>query len=461
MPSTRPTRRAALAGLGAVVAGLAGCPSRPTGDPDPAIDAPDVAPVGDDLGLRIHGLDPASTVTLRAATLVGQDRFGSYATFEADADGAVDLAEDAPTAGTYDGVAPMGPVWSMRPREGLPAAERLAKPEGASDGETVFRASVDGEHVASTRVRRRVAPPSVEQVDSPDGLVGRAYLPDTEEPSPGVLVLHGGGPGRAMDRPARQLAACGFAAFALRYVGPGAAIPSRPRTIPLSYFGRGIEWLTGLDGVVDGAVGTVGWSLGGQLALLLGARRDDVGAVVSYNGSSFVTHFATFGASPWAVDGEPLPYLPVDVAEHGEHRPVGGDGVRAFHTRPAYEAAFSEADEVTLEPTRIPVERVDGPVLYVAGADDAVLPADEAGRRVVDRLDDADHPHRYDALVYEDAGHRIGFPYRPTTGRAVARQPKGNRAFGGTPAGYARAEADSWETVQSYLRAGLGGGQSA
>jgi len=63
----------------------------------------------------IRGFAPGERVTV-TATLRQNDasRWRSEASFVADTDGAVDIATAAPVGGTYEGVAPMGLVWSMR-----------------------------------------------------------------------------------------------------------------------------------------------------------------------------------------------------------------------------------------------------------------------------------------------------------------------------------------------------------
>ncbi|WP_267642136.1 acyl-CoA thioesterase/BAAT N-terminal domain-containing protein [Haloarchaeobius amylolyticus] len=455
VPSHATDRRRVLRALGGgALAGLAGCLSG-SETADPTLRAPETVLADDPFGIRVEGLSPGATVTLRATSLFGGDRYGSFARFEADESGALDLREAAPVAGTYEGTDPMGLVWSLRPAADLPegAPPGMAKTDtddgpGLAEDELAVRAVVDDDQVAGTQVRRRVADPDLTTVTAPEGIVARCYLPPDDGPAPAVLVLHGGGRGRWMDRPAKQLASHGFAAVALRYVGPQAPIRSRPKRIPLGYVDRAIDWVTGLDGVADGPVGAMGWSLGGQLALLLGARRDDVGAVAAYCAMDHVTHFDRFGTSPWEVDGEPLPSLEIDW-DDGEVRPVGDS--KGYHTRPAFEAAFAAADEATLADVRIPVEQTDGPVVAVGGGADAVLPAADAARRIETTLTEHDHPHRVEALTYEDTGHATAIPYRPTTGRAV----RGKRAFGGTPAGIARAEADSWPTVLSVLEDGL------
>jgi hypothetical protein len=85
--------------------------------------------VDEPVAIRLVHARPGSPVTLRAAM---SDHRGaaweSEATFTADARGAVDLGRDAPLAGSYQGVDPMGLFWSMRPGVGAPLALLTAAP---------------------------------------------------------------------------------------------------------------------------------------------------------------------------------------------------------------------------------------------------------------------------------------------------------------------------------------------
>jgi len=65
--------------------------------------------------------------------------------------------------------------------------------------------------------------------------------------------------------------------------------------------------------------------------------------------------------------------------------------------------------------------------------------------RVMDRLARRRHPFPYEHLAYADAGHVITRPYV-----ATAALP-----HGGTAAGAARANADSWPRGLAFLQANL------
>ncbi|MQT33927.1 acyl-CoA thioesterase/BAAT N-terminal domain-containing protein, partial [Pseudomonas helleri] len=67
----------------------------------------------------LEGLAAGARVTLTSQTVRGNGLlWRSSATFIANAQGRVDLAQDAPVAGDYAGVSAMGLLWSQRPEQG-------------------------------------------------------------------------------------------------------------------------------------------------------------------------------------------------------------------------------------------------------------------------------------------------------------------------------------------------------
>jgi len=395
-------------------------PTAPTADEDIAIRAPQRSPNDEPITVRITGADAGGTVEFEA-TLVDDDgvEWRSRATFTADAEGVVDLTDSAPDDGSYEGVAPMGWLWSMTADADVLMPALTADPEVAVD----LRATSGGDRAERTVVRELYDEGITKRPVDRDGVVGTLYEPAGDGPHPGVLSLHGSG-GQTPVRTVQLLASHGFAVLAVQYFGEDEAIPDEHRSIPLSYFDEAARWLREQPSVRDGQLGVVGGSRGGELALLLGARRDWVGAVVAYAGSG-VAWDSPSGEPGWVDGGEPVPHL--------EGKDIPRETIQA-----------GLADE-PVDEASIAVERTDGPVLLVTGGDDRLWDARRLSEIAVDRLND-DFPHEYAHLTYDSAGHLISVPYVPTAEFDMG---------GGTPCGTARAAADSWPTVLDYLERGL------
>lgn len=388
--------------------------------PSLTIDAPSPSRNDESIPVRVHGADPGDTVQFEAA-LTDDDgiEWSARLRFTADGDGRVDLTEDAPASGRYDGVEPMGWLWAMETD-----ADALFPSLGRRPRVSVhLRAETDDEQAERTITRVVFDDDVTERAFETDGLRGTLYVPAGEGPHPGVLELHGSG-GRNSEAVAKLLATHGFATLAVEYFGAAESLPDELERIPLSRFDAAVAWLRNRPDVDGERVGLVGSSRGAELALLLGAYRDWAGPIVSYAGS--IPWDTPSDAPAWLLDGEPIPHIAADGAP-----------------------ATTDLDEKPLDGAVPPVERTDGPVLLLSGGDDRVWPARRLSERIVDRLDASAFPHDYDHLTYDDVGHLIGTPYAPLTGIDESDR------VGGTARATAHAGRDSWPVVLDYLAVGL------
>lgn len=400
------------------------------------IEAPDRSPNDEAIPVRITGTAAGATVEV-TATLVDDAgvEWTATATVTADGEGVVDLTEAAPETGSYDGVEPMGWLWSMRTDADTRFASLGSRPEVDID----LQVSTDGAS-AQRPITRVVYDRRVEghDIDHPE-LVGRLFVPPGDGPHPAVLNLHGSG-GPRLERFARALATHGFAVCSLQYFGDPEPLPDGLARIPLSYFDLAADWLRDRPEVRNRRLGVVGASRGAELALLLGARTDWVGAVVSYAGSGVVWDTPD-GTPAWVADGEAVPHL------SGEGPPERTDDGRIV-TRPVLERGFENAAASARREATIPVEEIDGPVLLLSGGADRVWPARRLSAVAADRLAAHDFPYAFEHLTYDGCGHLIGVPYAPLSdvegGDVTARAT-------------AHAGADSWPVVLEYLGCGLSG----
>lgn len=415
---------------------------------DLTIKAPTVSLNDRPIPLTISGATPGREVRVVAKTHDADGtRWRSEMIFEADANGVVDPATHEPKSGTYNGIAPMGWLWSMRAPE---SDASFSLPTETASFEVTLEAS-DPFASGAQRLTRRTTTPGVttsRPIDDPN-VVGRYYRPSGDGPHPGVLVLHNanGTPDTYM---AGLLASHGFATFALKYFGTEDSLPSPGSTIPLSYFDAAVDWLGGQNEVRAGSVGVVGKSQGGEAALLLGVHFDWVGAVIAYVPMTHAMWALGSEERPrpgWSLDGDPIPFVPPPSADRRE-RTVDG----LVRCRPNWRAAFKEADRRTVREAAIDVERIEAPILLISAEDDQIVPSTSQCEYVVARLHEAGFEYPFEHLRYGDAGHRILAPYTPTANRK-----KGDFLVnGGTETGYAVADTTSWPTVLDYLDRGLG-----
>lgn len=426
---------------------------------------PDQPLFSQQVDITVRGLAPKAEITVEAQMPLEDGIWESWATFEADDDGRVDLTSQAPTQGTYENADPMGLFWSMS----LETEKDMTEGSDEDVTSTVAHLTVrqDGEEVASTEFERHFAVPGVETTDVREqGLVGKFYEPLGEGPHAPVILLGGSEGGLPSWQTASLLASRGYAVLALAYFGME-GLPDALQGVRLEYFEAAIDWFGARDDVQSAPIGVVGWSRGGELALLLGSRNSEISTVVAFAPSHVVFQGLPNGwetaGSAWKSEGSSLSYVSYDFTKWSF---LGI--LKCWLTRqplsfgPVYSRGLEQADDDEIESAAIPVEDVGGPVLLVSGRDDRMWPASEMADAVIDRLDDHDYPHRYEHLTYDDAGHGIGVPYRPTTDVTTSGQFMPGLPFdlGGTPEATAAAEADSWPSVLETLDEGLRAGNN-
>jgi dipeptidyl aminopeptidase/acylaminoacyl peptidase len=110
----------------------------------------------------------------------------------------------------------------------------------------------------------------------------------TSKPLPAIIVLHGwarsGVPGAPrVEGTARRLSEQGYVALALSMRGwpPSSGGDDCGAEQP-DDVAKAADWLATLPGVNSDSIGVVGFSLGGQVALLSGARSGRIKAIVAY-----------------------------------------------------------------------------------------------------------------------------------------------------------------------------------
>ncbi|MET9617887.1 acyl-CoA thioesterase/bile acid-CoA:amino acid N-acyltransferase family protein [Kitasatospora indigofera] len=366
--------------------------------------------------LRITGLAPGAEVTVTSqASDHRAESWQAHATFVADPQGTVDLSTTAPRSGSYQGVDGMGLFWAMEPPAGGGGAVFAPKfPQLQHSYQVRLTVDGGGRKQAVRVLERRWLGDGVtarELTPASDGIAGELFLPAAgANRRPAVLVFGGSEGGTGQNFTAALLASHGYPALALGYFGlPG--LPATLQDIRLEYFAAAARLLATQPGVDPARILAMGYSRGSEAALLLADDYPSLvhGAVV-YSPSAQVNPGFPSGPTAWTLDGKPVP-----------------SGT-------------------------IPLDRVDGPLLAIAGADDGIWPsADWAGRiAAAPGLPRDGNQHR--AIVYPAAGHLVGtFPYL-AAGTTLAGAGTGqSQNFGGTRAGNAAAQAAGWAQVLALL----------
>ncbi|MGZ0151032.1 acyl-CoA thioester hydrolase/BAAT C-terminal domain-containing protein [Kribbella sp. WER1] len=212
--------------------------------------------------------------------------------------------------------------------------------------------------------------------------------------STGVLLLHGSSGAPDLGR-----------AGLLEDAGYDVLAPTWPVTyeVPLESFP--LDELADHDRVV-----VMGSSWGAEAALLLGALDARVDSVIAFAPSAYVWGRNLEDGSQrsgWTWRGEALPFVPYDRRWQPDTDP------------PSFTGLYWESLRAATDAMRIPVERIRGEVLLVAGGDDQVWPAVEFAEEIVRRR--GDRPTS--VVTVGAAGHRAVLPGEEpkTAGQRMAR----------------------------------------
>jgi dienelactone hydrolase len=389
------------------------------------------------LDIRVTGLRPGERVTvgLSATNEVGS-RWSAQATFVARGQ-VLDLAATAPVAGSYRGVAGMGLFESMRNHRFLSyLGPRNPQP-------FKLTAVIRGRLAASATLVRELTSADVrcvQQTVVTAGFFGSYCAPaEGAPPRPAVLIFRGSEGGLAVADLAGLLASHGYPALALAYFGaPG--LPANLDRIPLEYFARAARWLrrtaaAASAGTATGGTGSrplVAWgfSRGSEAALLLGVHFPGLVSAVIAGSPSSVTNeaFSSSSALPpdkaaWTLGGRALP-----VAS-----PPGDP--------------WSARNPAAV----IPVARIRGPVLLLAGADDQLWPSPGYARAIMATLAAHHDPCLHQLKEFAGAGHVAGFAMPYDAGPARIAEGRDVLNVGGTPVVNSVAETGAWRDALTFL----------
>jgi dienelactone hydrolase len=405
--------------IGAAAGGYVEAPS--AGDPRFVVDAP-VASAADPVHVRLVGVEPGDRVTITSSAHdAGGRLWQAYGVFTTDGSGSVDLADRAPSGGTYSGADAMGLFWSMNLVSGNQEPYFTVNWES---GYRITLSAADGSgRLATTVITRRWTVPGETHRAlslSTDGVIGDIFLPPAgRAPHPAILLFGGSEGGNSGRSEAAVLASKGYPTLSLAYFDePG--LPSALENIPLEYFVTAGRILAAQPGVDPAHLMVWGNSRGSEAALLLADHFPTLfhGAIVSVPSAVVNTGLPDPDTAAWTLAGVPLP-----------------------------------PDQT------IPLTDVSGPVLAYTGSADALWPSPHWTAQIETELQDNQDPYQYRTLIYPGAGHGIsGSIYLPAYTTSVDATGTVLQ-LGGTREADAHGREVAWAKILALL-ASLSPGQS-
>ncbi|XP_017204899.2 acyl-coenzyme A thioesterase 6 [Oryctolagus cuniculus] len=191
---------------------------------------------------------------------------------------------------------------------------------------------------------------------------------------------------------------------------------------------------------VKGPNGLLGFSKGGDLCLSMASFLKDITATVLINACVANTLV-------------PLHYKDMVIPE------LGSDPAKQKITESGCLISVDMWNNPLEEPnlqSLIPLEKAQGPFLFIVGLDDQSWKSEFYAQIACDWLQ-AHGKDRPQIIQYPEAGHCIDPPYFPLC-RASVHAVLGKAVFyGGEPRAHSRAQVDAWQQIQRFFYKHLSG----
>jgi dienelactone hydrolase len=278
--------------------------------------------------------------------------------------------------------------------------------------------------------------------------------------APGVLLVPGTTGIAPLAPRAALLASHGYSTAVVGYMQePG--LPQSLKQIPVEVLAEAAAAFSALDEVDGDRIVVWAQSVATELVLtaLSGPNPPPVRGIVAIAPSDVVWQAMSSGGPPPKASsltraGVDLPWVPMrgerligQALRHALLRRLLGGASRSTAMRLG--AVYSDRNRARAAEAAIPVERIDAPMLLIAGDADAMWPsvsmaaalAARRGHRPTDRL-----------LVLPGTGHFVAPPATPTT---VDRN--ADLVSGGRPQATAHGQRAAWEAALAFLRDVTGG----
>jgi pimeloyl-ACP methyl ester carboxylesterase len=412
---------------------------------------PITAPLNTPVKIVLQGLVPQEEVSL-VATLVDEKNrtWASRTNFVADGSGMIDVSRQSPKSGSYILPDPMGflSYMSLNIEEKDQSAFWQTTLDPISVHITIER-NVD-RNIEGNLTRQVINPDVKKLVIAEQGMTGNFFVPKSKGPLPALIVLGGFEGGFPSDAFVAQFANQGYAAFGLAYYNTYGT-PNRFSKIPLEYFQQAIKWISSRPEVDATKIGIVGESFGALTALLVASQNPVFKGVVALNGSGIV-----FQAMPdrydrssnptFTLNGNPYPFLPLSTSTTPNNN---------YFAQIFLNSVFNANDQ-NLKQALIPVEKINAPILMLAGLDDRLMGSALLSGYAYNRLIDSNYIYPFELVIYNGVGHVIGgggLPYTPATVLVDTIEPRSSIVFalGGTIRETVRAQPLTWKKIIEFL----------
>ena len=394
------------------------------------------------------GFERKSKITIQSVLQCPEEQihFMSYGHYLTSDNGSFDLKEMASLGGTYIGIDSSGLFWSMNHLEDSRDHFSL------KDGKSILNYSFnifDG-HISDFSNVNTLASASIQKCVLREGICreeitggnirGTLFSPSQRGSYPAVITIFGGNKMRHVrEEYAVYLANQGYMTLALPFFGvDGLSKTYTEKPIEIEYFEEAIEFLKSLNNV-NGKIGILGHSKGGDVALGIMAHLSGINAVCTINGA-----IVSIGA---------------DVTYKGHvTKMISSDVGRLAINKDGTIDISNTLDNPRDFPNRIhQFQRSSADLLMIVGQEDKNWQS-ELFADIAKELMDVEGKENYEIIKYAHSGHFFDLPNTPivtkTTHPLVPNRVMVD--FGGKDkAMFSQEIYEAWKSVLEFFRKSL------
>jgi len=405
------------------------------------------------VSIRVSELPPLGKVRINASMCfpwADDVPFESFAWFTADSTGVVDLSKQKPDSGTYDFIDSMGLIVSMKSQDPK-AIEKIVQNISVSQSMFIDIVAECGQDRVNVKIERFFMTRDIKRQRISDEFVGDFFY--SENANPQTIVWCGGsGSNLDVNSPiAAVLASRGFNVLAVAYFGEK-GIPAELSEIPLEYFERVFAWLSENPITSGKEVWILGMSKGAELALILASRYPFITKMALFAPHAYCFQGIAFkNVSSWTYEGKSLPFIQLKNRWIFASMISGFIKNRPFQFTDTYLKGLRVAQNK--EAARIKIENAQADLLLFTSKQCGMWNTFDGSVDIMNTLREHNYPHRYDLVVYEDAGEPYNVPYVFPVGVTTMKMaPRLVLSMGGTLQGNAHARTDSWERAIQFFK---------
>ena len=409
------------------------------------------------LEIRVLDLKPKSTLKVTAETELPWclgEKFSSYALFNADNNGQVDLDLMKPVEGTYEKADSMGLIYSLKKCES--AGKNIAENISINNS-MIINIKFESEGNQEERKLERIfKTDDVNITYINEEFFAKLYTNNNAKDKVIILLNGSSGDMKALDLIAGPLCSRGFNILNVPYfAAPG--LPENLEEVPLEYFEKVFRWVQNNNIIEkknkdkETEIYLLGISKGSEAALLLASKYKEIKKVAAIEAHGYVFQSLKgqgFGddVSSWSYGGQSIPFIKGYNNIFFEDFKKCTEQGKPFGFASTYKKCVELA--ANKEEARIKVENSEADLLIVTGKEDNIWNGYEGCKVLVDNL----KKHTVEFLVYEHMGHPMPIPYIIPLNETTSMPMMGGIfSSGGTLEGNAEGQHDLWEKTIEFF----------